>query len=465
MPRAPQYSRQVTSITPPNARAQAPGDINSYGGGVARQLGQLGNMAVARADEMQAEDDRNQVIQAKTALDTQLTTTLYDENNGLLNQKGSNALDITNKFNQDYDNLVKTTAQTLKTKRQQDVFNQYSMGQKDNYLRSVSSHQARERQTYTEDNANAAITSAQNLAIVDPNNQAVFDNSIATIYKTIDSVYGYRGKEVTDAMKSKTLSGIRSEQVTSMISQNQGIAARDFLVAHKNEIDPKQYDNLFAGAESKAAVQESKAVADDVFSRYGVNDERAAMKYLKQAYGNNPGYDRFSSAVQARFVDERRFKNEEQKQNEEQVLVAIWKADSLSEALEIARGSGLPPSKQLYLENQAKSKFKSLAAKPTPDQTYWHNYERTGLTSDIENMRLYEKRTQEGGEPTPEQQKSANVSAARLNSYWQFSSGGAYNPNAKQKEVIPLDEYQLLKSKGFTDEQIASEYLTDGVEE
>ena len=469
MPRVPTYQRQVTSITPPSTKMQATGDANAYGAGVAQQWGQLGHTMVTRADEMQAEDDRNLVIKAKSDLDTQLTSALYDEKTGIMNQKGINALDLTNKFNQDFDNLVKTTAQTLKTKRQQDVFNQYSMGQKDNYLRSVSAHQARERQSYTEDNASVAVTSAQNLAIVNYNDQSVFDNSMATINKTIDSVYGYKGKDVTDSMKAKALSGIRSEQVTSMLSQGQGVVARDFLIAHKSEIDPKIYDNLFAGAETKAIHQESKMVTNDVFSRYGVNDERGAMKYLKDTYGDNPGYDKFATALQARFVDERRFKNEEVKRNEENILTSVWKAGSLSEAqgvIDNAVAAGLiKPSQGLYLTNQSKSKFKTLEGKATPEEKHWASYEMNGgLQRHVLKLREYYTRIGEGEEIPLKEQTQYDYAASQVTAYKVFKSNGTFDPNAKEKEVLSLDEYNALKASGFSDVEIANEYLTDGVE-
>jgi len=435
IPRVPSYQRQVTSISIPNARVQAAGDANAYGAGVAKQVGKIGDSLTARADEMQAEDDRNSVIQAKTALDTNMTTTLYDANNGLLNQKGQNALDITNKFSQGYDKIVQETSKTLKNKRQQDVFNQYAMGQRDNYLRSVSTHQVRERQTYTEDNANAAITSAQNLAISDPANQPVFDNSMATINKTIDSVYGHRGAEVTTAMKAKALSGIRSEQATSMLSQGQGIAARDFLVAHKEEIDPKQYDNLFAGAESKAAAQESKAVSDDVFSRYGVGNERAAMKYLKDAYGNNPGYDKFSSAVQARFVDERRFKNEEDAKYKKDVANQIYSSGSLVDQLAIIEGSTLDAKTKHDLMTVVKRDAKSATEKTTPEGAFYRNYERTGLIKDTKLIEQYYERLAGSEEIDEKDQKKYNRATENYKSYTAYKLGESTTPQFTRQET------------------------------
>jgi len=428
MPRVPTYSRQVTTEEMPNVRVQSSADASSFGGGVAKELGQFGDVLEKRASQMQDEDDRNAVIGAKSSFDSQLTSTLFDENKGLLTRRGKDALNITSEFSKDYDARLKEASKGLVTQRQQTALNQYALSQKDNYLRTVSSHQAKERQSYTEENGKVAFNAAINLAIPNPNDENINKNSIDTIKITAKSMHGHLGEDVVNSKIAEGVSSLRIGQINNMVSQGQGITARDFAVAHKDEIDPQKYDIVFAKAESKAISQESAAVADDVFGRYGLTDERGAMKYLKDTYGTNPGYDKFSNVVQARYVDERRFDSEEKRQYKLDLSQRINSSGSLGEAEDHIDGSDLSDGEKQQVRRKTRQKHNTLANNPTDEQFFWSKYETSGLYSDIKKLEEYKTRIANGEKIPEEDQVEYNNAAYMKNKYNDFSYGRGYAP-------------------------------------
>jgi hypothetical protein len=142
----------------------------------------------------------------------------------------------------------------------------------------------------------------------------------------------------------------------------------------------------------------------------------------------------------------------------------MWSANTLEESKKIINNSNVTMAQKITLLERATAKFKALE-KPTPDQTFWHNFERESLKGHLENIALYEKKIKDVGEITDEQQKSFNKSSAMLTDYWVFTSGGGFNPNAKPKEVLTMDEYKHLKyDKHWSDADIQEKYLTEGSE-
>lgn len=457
----------------PGVKAVGGGDQSAYGAGVAQQLGNLGGTMQAigqfknEQEVQQQHEDNLSAVQTALASSTKEISDLhYNADTGLLHMSGINAKGTTETSKKLSDEVIAKYSKMFTNDVQKNSFMKAIDPQLQSFQNTTMNHESQQTKVAAIQSSDSLSATNLDIASTAYNNIEIADNAFRLGIKsqaTKGIILGLPNETINENIR-KYSDGVVASMVKTALDQNDINGATTVVNRYSDKLDQSAINTLNSAISKKSVPIKSAQITESLFNQYGL-DEKKGMTELKKQFGKDPNFKSYSADYQARLVDEKRYKNEAIKQNEESVLSNVWKSDNLESArsyINEAVNSGMiKPSQGLYLINQAKSKFKVLSEKATPEQTYWHNYERTGLISDIENIKLYEKRSMDG-EPTPEQQKSANISAARLNSYWKFSSGGGYNPDAKQKETIPIDEYNLLKEKGFTDEQIQSEYLTEG---
>lgn len=142
------------------------------------------------------------------------------------------------------------------------------------------------------------------------------------------------------------------------------------------------------------------------------------------------------SLLEARDADARRVKKQQLEDLYNNTIEAVYKADSLADQLTLIRQSGLPIDKQVALEDKMMRRDKKLrnsaaSANLTATDKFWLHYEKSGVWTDMEIMRQY-NRAMKAPEPIdPKLEEKAMVACARMNDYWAYVYKGQTNDKPK----------------------------------
>lgn len=492
MPTVPSYTRVVSDNQLPGVMVSFPGDQNTFGGNVAQATGSIGNDLMRAGEQLnnqqvlqQHQDNLQAVQNALAGATKEISDYHYNENDGFLHRMGENAKGITNSSEQLSNAVAYKYANDLTNPAQKQAFMQAITPQIQSFTNAAQNHEAQQNTIALKQSSDAMGTAYAGTAATAYNQPDIADNAFRMGIKNVVASGMALGvpQEAIKQNISKYSADVVTQMVKTALDVNDINGASTALQRYGDKLDGYTAAALTEAITKKAIPIRANQISDDLFAKYGL-DEKSGMDELRQQYEGDPGYKSYVAAYQARLVDERRFKNDADKKNQENVLAQVWQAGSLEEAQNIIENANIKPSQKLYLLNMSKGKFKALAGKPTADQRYWAGYERRGLTSDLETIRAFEKITQDG-DPTPTQQKSANIAADRLNKYWTFSSGGGYDPgaaeeakwqesfqsnpdyvepsgNSRGKAKITSSEYDFLINSGFDKDEINSKYDVEG---
>ena len=129
--------------------------------------------------------------------------------------------------------------------------------------------------------------------------------------------------------------------------------------------------------------------------------------------------------------------NKQREQEEtDRVLQGLGSTSNQDEAHALIDNSSLPIAKKVSLKSRYDSQYRRvLKGNLTAEDRYWIDYEKKQVYADKLLLEEYQNRLSDpDDEITDTEQKKYDKAARRMNQYWTYSSGGAYNPSVTSEE-------------------------------
>ena len=163
--------------------------------------------------------------------------------------------------------------------------------------------------------------------------------------------------------------------------------------------------------------------------------------------------EKIRKLLEARDADARRVYRQKQEEVYNSTVMAATTATSKEDALAAINNSDLPQAKKNSLIRSVNRRFKLIDDnKLSPLQRYFVRYEQNGLQKDLETIAYWDSLK---GKEAEDMQKKADEAAHRVNVYWRFASGGAYQYEVANDDV---DSEEESKEQPQLDEAIAEDY-------
>ena len=163
--------------------------------------------------------------------------------------------------------------------------------------------------------------------------------------------------------------------------------------------------------------------------------------------------EKIRKLLEARDADARRVYRQKQEEIYNNTVMAATTATSKEDALAAINNSDLPQAKKNSLIRSVNRRFKLIDDnKLSPLQRYFVRYEQNGLQKDLETIAYWDSLT---GKEAEDMQKKADEAAHRVNVYWRFASGGAYQYEVANDDV---DSEEESKEQPQLDEATAEDY-------
>lgn len=163
--------------------------------------------------------------------------------------------------------------------------------------------------------------------------------------------------------------------------------------------------------------------------------------------------EKIRKLLEARDADARRVYRQKQEEVYNNTVMAATTATSKEDALAAINNSDLPQAKKNSLIRSVNRRFKLIDDnKLSPLQRYFVRYEQNGLQKDLETIAYWDSLK---GKEAEDMQKKADEAAHRVNVYWRFASGGAYQYEVANDDV---DSEEESKEQPQLDEATAEDY-------
>jgi hypothetical protein len=478
----PKYSRQVSPQALPDVK------YTQAGGGESAAAFKGVSALATGLDQYQEKQDTDTVVQALNSAKLDAME-FYNGENGLFAQKGNNAtgtMDKAKKFNDD--TITKYTS-FMQNDRQKNAFLKHYSQTAGVFLSDAMTHERSESAKAFQQNIANTREIAKQRGVANYNSMPTLDDAINDITTSV-GLEGSRNGYSADVVKSN-----KDKEVTDTVRQafNQAMDLQDYtsagkiVEAYKDKVNPSVFGKMKAAYQKVQDKIFEFKTADDIIKQStlpdGTVDRAKANQLIDASFGvdakkvDPEKHETVSRLVDARILDINRAKTENDKRYKESLAEQINAAESASEANEIIENSNLTPAQKKALHKSSKTKYKTLSGSPTAEQLFFSKYEKSGLYSDLKKIKEYEAKVASGEEIDEKDQAKYNVVSERLQSYWIFSSGGAYGEKAQENAEQSAQsqekqaawysqQFESIKASnpGATDEEIY-QYLTEQIKQ
>jgi cell wall-associated NlpC family hydrolase len=250
----PVYQRQIQEQPMPAARMADVVDPAAFGVGGAqamlrgadqmdragRETFGLGMMIQKRARELQQEEDHAAALDASNQFLTEVNGYLYNDQTGLMNKKGKDAIGIAATAPDELSKISKTIGSKLKNPNQQLLFGRMVGSEINSTIREVFRHQAKEKYFYDEQNTAALVDNFKRAMVMTDSVDKYLD-SRAALEANIRNRYE---KTHGTTFVNETIFNVNSDvhlQKANNLALSSYEAGMSYLTAHKNEIDPAKF--------------------------------------------------------------------------------------------------------------------------------------------------------------------------------------------------------------------------------
>lgn len=212
--------------------------------------------------------DEVAVDEAEVALQERLRTELSDPERGVLNQRGSNALDAAEDFRSRYESIAQETGTMLRNGRQREAFRQRAQRASNAVFAQVNAHAGAELRKVDSDKHTALLaTDRETIArLTRIGNTAAADEQIVEMSNRI-ALYGSRqgaDPATVTLAREQAISGARALQIQSLVDAGKVTEAMDLYAAHRDQLrgeQVKQVGDWVRAARISKAAQEAAASA------------------------------------------------------------------------------------------------------------------------------------------------------------------------------------------------------------
>ena len=266
--RIPQYQRRVgPEVTGAPRVAQASVDAS----GLARGLSSLaGDLTDIHQREMQ-EANQTFAISTDAAATEWKNNRFYNPDNGAMNQKGANALGLTDRVMGDWNTYAQGVIENAKTPEQRLIATRIMSNQGSQIQSQLSPYELQEQKVYKDGESAGGVAAAQNDAALNFNSPGVIDQARLKIEGILD-LQGQRNgwsPELLGASKQKAISGMYSDvlrrekandpyKAQARLKEYQGFLTADDLTQVGSSIDA-EVERLRQRAEMQQLRREAKA--------------------------------------------------------------------------------------------------------------------------------------------------------------------------------------------------------------
>lgn len=305
---------QMRRVAPEVVNAPRVAQASVDASGLARGLSNLaGDLNAVHQREVQ-EANQTFAISTDAAATDWKNNRFYNPDNGAMNQKGANALGLTDRVMGEWSDYAKSVIENAKTPQQKLIATRIISNQGAQIQSQLSPHESQEIKVYKDGESAGGVAAAQNDAALNFSNPGVIDQARLKIEGILD-LQGERNgwsPELRDANKQKAISGMYSDvlrrrastdpyKAQAELKQYQKYLAADDLTMIGSSIDAK-VERLQQKAEMQQLRRDAKAA--QVLNR--VDAQGASGLPATDEMWDKWGGDVRGTALWPEFVERRR---------------------------------------------------------------------------------------------------------------------------------------------------------------
>lgn len=363
--RIPVYDQQVTpQVAPAVAKRpisyQTPRSITD--GSIYKATETMGNTLSGVANELlkihvaeQAKADDLAVLDASNRWAEDITGFLNDPEKGIYTRMGKGAKGATGDTAKHLDEIEREISKGLENDRQRELFKRFVMRDRLSRIEGVSRHERSEFNKYrlqvADDSVNTAISSIS----ASPYDEETFQAELDRAENAIISIIGDQGEEIVSE-KVKSLHSAAHLARLAGILQDNPRAAEAYFKENKDKIDGQQHAKWKAAIEKEVSILFGQEESDRLYQKFGIDGEAKAVKWVRDHYEGDKE-SKLMTHLQARYVDERRFKAERESKAFDSLYDHVAEASSYAEALTIIEKSDVRVRHRRSLEAYAREIF------------------------------------------------------------------------------------------------------------
>lgn len=377
--RIPVYDQQVTpQVAPAVAKRpisyQTPRSITD--GSIYKATETMGNTLSGAANELlkihmaeQAKADDIAVLDASNRWAEDITGFLNDPEKGIYTRMGKSAKGATGDTAKHLDEIEREISKGLENDRQRELFKRFVMRDRLSRIEGVSRHERSEFNKYRMQVADDSVNTAISSISASPYDEETFQAELDRAENAIFSVVGDQGEEIVSE-KVKSLHSAAHEARLTGILQDNPRAAEAYFKENKDKIDGQQHAKWKAAIEKEVDILFGQEESDRLYQKFGIDGEAKAVKWVRDHYEGDKE-SKLMAHLQARYVDERRFKAERESKSFDSLYDQVAGASSYAEALTIIEKSDVKKRHRRSLEAYAREIFEvSKSGSPvTPPAT------------------------------------------------------------------------------------------------
>jgi len=341
MPQVPRYTPQEQLRPLPTPRV----DAEAFGSGVGRAVEQAGNRLMSVGDslgntalKLYEQVDQTAAKEAYAKFLEEMRGKLHGEN-GFFSRRGKNAVNLYRDGDEALRDMYDTISGELKSERQKKYFHDMSFTRLETARDQLSRHEAEQLRVYEGEVTAALITQSANDATANYTDMVAFNNSVSEGLEQITVAAATLGlpEEAIALKKEEYLSGIHVNVINQMLASpdTDGTDARAWYEGHKDEIKGSVKDEIEKSISGVEIDSWSQNKATELFRKYGLHNEQGARAEIDKKYKGERA-EKLISKLEARYVDERRFNAEREKNVYDGKKNALQNAKTLEEALKLA---------------------------------------------------------------------------------------------------------------------------------
>jgi len=223
------------------------------------------------------------------------------------------------------------------------------------YQSQLAKHEAAELQNAKMASLQATLDSQVKIAVDargDPETLAAVTEDVE---RTVTAMAGHLGEEAVLKMVDDTMSKVHSNVISNLLVDDLA-GAKEYFEKYRDELDPESRTKIEELIKNKEDVIENQALSEEIYARFGIDNEAGALKYIRENYEGEKE-DKLLSRVQGMYVDARRIRDQREQQSYDWMYSVVGNAATYSEALQAIDDSNLKEKYKRTLRNYAKDRF------------------------------------------------------------------------------------------------------------
>ena len=267
MPRVPRYEPQVQTqaMDAPRAQGVSP---DAFGGGLARGLGAVANVAEDEARKQAELFNRAKFLEAVGMADRE-ETELLDAPGGALTKTGNLAFGVTKPTLEQFDQRMSKIETGLESEDLRQAFTLYRLKKRNEAANRLNDHENRELIKYAEAKSSEVLASALDGVAVNADKPDVVESKISLGLGAIMTDPRIAGlpPEVLERKRQTWRQQVRTT-VIDQLREDDAEAAVDYLEKHRDDFTEETADKLRDALRDDVAIQKGTRIADAAFADY-----------------------------------------------------------------------------------------------------------------------------------------------------------------------------------------------------